>query len=255
MNATGMTKPVLRILTYNIHKGFSAGNRRFVLHQIREALQTTGANILFLQEMQGAHTKHEQHHDNWPHCPPVEFLAQEHWPHMIYAKNVEHRLGHHGNALLSTFPFQHWENTNVSPFSWASRSLLHATIHIPGASRDLHIMCIHFGLTGIERRQQFDILVQYVNRHIPESSALIIAGDFNDWTGQAEKRLAHKLGLSEAFRTLHQHHARTWPAWMPMLTMDRIYFRGLTAVSCERPTQKIWKKLSDHAPLIASFTF
>jgi len=43
------------VLTYNIHKGFSSGNRHFVLHQIREALLAAHADVLFLQETQGEH--------------------------------------------------------------------------------------------------------------------------------------------------------------------------------------------------------
>ena len=32
----------LRVLSYNIHKGFAAGNRRFVLAGIKEAMRRTG---------------------------------------------------------------------------------------------------------------------------------------------------------------------------------------------------------------------
>ena len=38
-----------RILTYNIHKGFSMSNRRFVLHEIKQAVIDTHADILLLQ--------------------------------------------------------------------------------------------------------------------------------------------------------------------------------------------------------------
>ena len=43
----------LRILTYNIHKGFSIGNRRFVLHQIREQLRHANVDIVFRPELVG----------------------------------------------------------------------------------------------------------------------------------------------------------------------------------------------------------
>jgi endonuclease/exonuclease/phosphatase family metal-dependent hydrolase len=249
-----MSDSLLRIVTYNIHKGFSAGNRRFVLHQMREALLSTDADILFLQEMQGEHTKHQITHQNWPLCSPSEFIAQQDWPYIAYAKNAEYSAGHHGNALLCKYPFIQWENINVSPFSWASRSLLHGIIKPPNFDSNLHIICIHLGLTGIERRRQFDTLSTRISEHVPQDAPLIVAGDFNDWTGQGQKRFAQQLELQETFRTLHQRHAKTWPAWMPLLTMDRIYYRGLYPVSCERPTHKLWQKLSDHAPLIASFS-
>ena len=35
----------LKILSYNIHKGFTAGNRRFVLKRMREVLEITNADL------------------------------------------------------------------------------------------------------------------------------------------------------------------------------------------------------------------
>lgn len=248
-----MQKNQLRILTYNIHKGFSTSNRNFMLHQIRDALVDTNADIMLLQEIQGEHTEHQQTQLEWPEVPHCEFLAQDVWPHVAYAKNAVYSVGHHGNAILSKYALQSWENINVSPFSWASRSLLHGVIKLPWFDEELHIICIHLGLIGIERRRQFVTLCERIDAHVPHDAPLIVAGDFNDWTGQAEKRLSQHLGLKEAYRTLHNRYARTWPSWMPLLTMDRIYYRGLEPVLCERPSHSRWNKLSDHAPLVASF--
>jgi endonuclease/exonuclease/phosphatase family metal-dependent hydrolase len=245
----------LRILTYNIHKGFSAGNRRFILHQLREALIQSDADILFLQEMQGQHSKHEKRHHNWPDCSQIEFIAKDVWSHSAYGKNAVYKVGHHGNAILSKYPLTQCENINISPVSWASRSLLHAAVALPGLDQDLHIICIHLGLIGMERRRQFGQLCDRIDQHISPESPLIIAGDFNDWTGQAEKRLSRHLELKEAYKTLHNKHARTWPVWLPLLKMDRIYYRGIKPILCDRPSQSVWKNLSDHSPLLATFNF
>jgi len=249
-----MQENQLRILTYNLHKGFSVGNRHFILHQIRDALVDSDADILFLQEMQGQHTEHEKNHKNWPDHSHSEFLAHTVWPHYAYAKNVVYDAGHHGNAILSKYALQRWENINVSPFSWASRSLLHGVVKLPNTNKEIHIICIHLGLMAIERRRQFKTLCKRIDEHIPHDAPLIVAGDFNDWTGQAEKHFAQHLDLKEAYRTLHHRYAKTFPAWLPILKMDRIYYRGLEVTSCERPNKKHWKYLSDHAPLLATFT-
>ena len=45
----------LRVLTVNTHKGFAFLNRRFVLRELREAVRSVGADLVFLQEVQGAH--------------------------------------------------------------------------------------------------------------------------------------------------------------------------------------------------------
>lgn len=243
----------LRILTYNIHKGFSAGNRQFILHQLRDALTETNADILFLQEIQGEHTKHAETHQNWPKCSHSEFLAQDVWPHIAYAKNAVYNVGHHGNAILSKYALQSWENINVSPYEKASRSLLHGVIKLPHLDKELHVICIHLGLFGMERKKQFAILCKRIDEHVPHDSPLIVAGDFNDWYGQAEKQLAKQLDLKEAYHSLHNSHAKTWPAWLPILKMDRIYYRGLQATFCERPTDSLWNRLSDHTPLLATF--
>lgn len=248
-----MEKRRLRILTYNLHKGFNTGNRQFTLHPIRDALVTTDADIMLLQEIQGEHTEHGLIHQHWPTMPHSEFLAQDVWPHHAYGKNAVYSVGHHGNAILSKYPLQSWENINVSPFTWASRSVLHGEIQIPWSGEILHMMCIHLGITGIERRKQFGLLCDRIDEHVPHDAPLIVAGDFNDWTGQAERRLAQRLDLKEAYRTLHNRYARTWPSWMPLLKMDRIYYRGLEPVNCESPSHTLWNRLSDHAPLVASF--
>jgi endonuclease/exonuclease/phosphatase family metal-dependent hydrolase len=46
--------------------------------------------------------------------------------------------------------------------------------------------------------------------------------------------------------------ARTFPAALPMLSLDRIYLRGLRAESAEVLHGALWAKLSDHAPVIAT---
>jgi endonuclease/exonuclease/phosphatase family metal-dependent hydrolase len=243
----------LKVLTYNIHKGFSQGNRRFVLHQMRTALKAVDADILFLQEMQGEHQKHEQRIIDWPSCTQFEFLAKDAWPYYAYAKNAIYSAGHHGNAILSKFPLITWENINVSPYRRASRSLLHGIINLPGSEIPLHIMCIHFGLLGGERQKQIVKLCARIDSDVPHEAPLIVAGDFNDWGGVAEKYFYQHLELQETFFCLHGYRAMTFPAWLPILPMDRIYYRGLLPISCERLIHAPWRHLSDHAPLTATF--
>jgi endonuclease/exonuclease/phosphatase family metal-dependent hydrolase len=251
-----MAENRLKVLTYNIHKGFSPGNRRFVLHQIRTALLTVDADVLCLQEMQGEHQDNERHIHNWPDCTQFEFLAKGVWPHYAYAQNVTYQgknAGHHGNAILSKFPLISWENINVSPYRQASRSLLHGIMQLPGRDGQLHIICIHFGLLGGERKRQIAKLCSRIDSHVPHDAPLIVAGDFNDWGGVAERHFYQHLELQEAYYHVHGHRARTFPAWLPVLAMDRIYYRGLVPVACERLVHAPWPHLSDHAPLMATF--
>ena len=249
-----MQKTHIKILTYNIHKGFSTGNRRFILHEIKESLRHVNADIVFLQEIYGKHTISEQSIDNWPDETQLEFLADEVWHHHAYGKNAIYKAGHHGNAILSKYPFVEWENIDVSLMRSASRSLLHGTIEIPDTQQRLHIICVHLGLFGIERQKQLSTLIERIDSHVPHDEALIIAGDFNDWRGKAERHLNADLGVHEVFKTTSGRYAKTFPAWLPMLTMDRIYSRGLDVTQCQHLHGQPWRKLSDHTPLLAEFT-
>ncbi|HEY5714871.1 MAG TPA: endonuclease/exonuclease/phosphatase family protein [Psychromonas sp.] len=248
-----MPNIAIKVLTYNIHKGFSIGNRRFILHDIKELLRHLDADTVFLQEILGERIISQNRFDDWPNNRQFEFLADQVWLHHAYGKNAIYKSGHHGNAILSKYPFIEWENIDVSYMRTASRSLLHGTIEIPEIAKRIHIICVHLGLFERERESQLTILGERINSHVPADEALIIAGDFNDWRGNAERHLHDDLGVEEAYKNIHGSYARTFPARLPLLSMDRIYFRGLEIVDCHRLHGKPWSQLSDHTPLLAEF--
>lgn len=244
---------LIKVLTYNIHKGFSAGNVRFVLHQIKDALNIIHPDLIFLQEIQGEHVKRKSQVENWPDESQFEFLADQLWPHYAYGKNAVYKKGHHGNAILSKYPIVSWENIDVSLHRRMSRSLLHAVIEIPETKQQIHAICAHLGLFKLEREQQLITLCKRIESHVPHREPLIVAGDFNDWRRHAEEHMEIDLGLHETFKVLTGHHAKTFPAWKPTLQVDRIYYRGLKAKSCQHLHKEPWTKLSDHIPLYAEF--
>jgi len=246
--------PRIKILTYNIHKGFSVGNRRFVLHQMKSLLRSVNADVVFLQEIQGEHFLKSKKYHNWPEESQFEFLADEVWPHHAYGKNAIYEAGHHGNAILSKHPFVRWDNIDVSYMRSASRSLLHGVIKLSNALPVVHVVCVHLGLFSMERRRQVSKLVERINEFVPSDEPMIIAGDFNDWGGQSDACLQKELGVTEVFNETSGCCARTFPAWMPLLSVDRIYSRGVSIVSGQRLQGASWKRMSDHLPLLAEFS-
>lgn len=244
---------VLKVLTYNIHKGFSAGNLRFVLHQIREQIRAADVDIVFLQEIQGEHIEKEKKIEDWPEESQFEFLADEIWQHHAYGKNAIYQKGHHGNAILSKYPFVRWENLNVSSLRRASRSILHGVIEVPSLHKNIHVVCIHLDFVARERKRQLEILNDRLKEHIAPDEPLILAGDFNDWGEKVDLQLAGELQLRETFRVFHGRHARTFPSWFPCMPVDRIYYRGLKPLECHCFNGPPWNKLSDHSPLYAGF--
>lgn len=191
----------LRICTYNIHKGFSQFNRRLAIHDLRDRLRLLGADVVFLQEVQGMHLRHAQRHADWPGQPQHEFLARDMWQQSAYGSNAIYDHGHHGNAILSRHPILTQANQDVSDHRFESRGLLHCEIRIAELDRPVHCVCVHLGLTAGSRRRQMAALVKRMDELAPDGAPLIIAGDFNDWRNHADDCLTEQLGVSEVFTT------------------------------------------------------
>lgn len=246
-----MTESGFSILTYNIHKGFGVGKLRFLLPQMKEAIETMSPDMVFLQEVQGRHDKQEKKVSDWPKETQFEYIAEKFWPHIAYGKNAIYQAGHHGNAILSKYEFTDYENINVSQIARASRSLLHATVKV--AKTDVHLLCVHLGLFKEERLKQVATLTERIVEHIPENAPLVLAGDFNDWRKDLFEVLEYRLGLKEAVKEVLGDHAKSFPALKPALHTDRIYYRGMHLVMADCLRGKPWRMLSDHLPLFASF--
>lgn len=246
-----MEKTRLRVLSYNIHKGFSPTNRRFILRQIRDAIRTVDADLVFLQEVLGSHEVHRGKIQDWPTEPQFEFLADSIWTHTAYGKNAVYTAGHHGNAILSKYPLSGWENIDISTNRLESRGLLHAIIEIPHKRKPLHAICVHLGLLEAERRTQVRAICDRIEQMVPHDEPLVLGGDFNDWRGQVTGPLRRTVEAKEVFQELEGNHARTFPSWLPALKLDRIYYRGMNARRALCLTGQPWSKLSDHVALYA----
>jgi len=239
----------LRVMTFNIHKGLNFTSRRHILPEIKHLLQEADPDIIFLQEVQGEHHKRKAKFTDWPEVSPLEYLAGEQWKYHYYGQNCLHDQGHHGNALLSKFPLHEPSNTDISTSNASSRGLLYSIIKQENGS-SLHLICTHFGLFKKERKEQFKALNNFIESNIPFHEPLILAGDFNDWRSSALQLLKEELLLTEVFHNLSGQYAKSFPTIVPLLKVDRIYYRGLT---CHNGSILHTSKLSDHCPLLAEF--
>lgn len=245
----------IKVLTVNIHKGFTALNRKFMLHELREAVRGVSADLVFLQEVAGRHAGHGLRHSNYPSAPHYEFLADSIWPQYAYGRNAVYTEGHHGNAILSKFPISHVENRDVSIAGPERRGLLHCVVELPEGLGPLHAVCVHLGLLESHRRQQIQMLCQLVRQDMPAGARVVVAGDFNDWRRRAHGPLELGAGLREVYVQAHGRAARTFPARLPLLRLDRIY---VAQARSHRPLplpSKPWAHLSDHAPLAAEISW
>jgi len=255
MKTDAPNRLVLRVATYNIHKGFSNFNRRMMVHELRHHLRVLGADIVFLQEVQGRHERHAEQFEDWPAEPQYEFLADSVWSDYAYGRNAVYDHGHHGNAVLSRYPIISAENEDVSAHAFERRGLLHCEIDIPGAPVPLHCLCVHLALNERGRRLQIGALIERVRRLVPDDAPVIIAGDFNDWRNLVGRRLSEALHLDEAFHGHRGKPARSFPSAFPILRLDRIYVRGFSVSHTEIHRGIPWSRISDHAALSARLRF
>lgn len=235
------------VLTVNTHKGFTALNRRFILPELREAVRSVAADVVFLQEVHGTHEHHPKRYSNWPTMPQYEFLADSLWPQFAYGRNAVYPEGDHGNALLSKFQIIRHDNLDVSISGHENRGVLHCVLRLPGEGVEVHAICVHLGLRESHRNAQLKLLGERIAQ-LPADAPVIVAGDFNDWRQRADA-LLEPCGLREVFAEHHGNLARSFPARLPILRLDRIYVRNLKASQPNVLTTRPWSHLSDHAPL------
>lgn len=257
-----------RIATYNIHKGVSSFRAQPRIHALKQALASMEADIMFLQEVQGRHDRFAMRHAaHWPEQAQHQFLAGDSL-HAAYGMNAAYDHGHHGNALLSCFPIASARNQDVSDHAFEARGILHCVVQTPAC--EVHCYVVHLGLFAGSRRRQTEALIEAVSSSAPPDAPVIIAGDFNDWTNQLSDTLRAHLGVNEVFdedlpargfgtylrrlsgRGPKLKPARTFPAALPWLRLDRIYVRGFRVENASVLHGALWARLSDHAPIVAT---
>jgi len=245
------TDITLNVLTMNMHMGFGFLNRRFILPELRDAVRSVSADVVFLQEVHGEQQNHAQKVKNWPTTSQYEFLADSMWTAFAYGRNAVYPHGHHGNALLSKYPIVRYENLDISIHGTEERGLLHCVLDVPHFG-EVHAVCVHLGLKEVHRQQQLALMADLVSR-LPADAPVIIAGDFNDWRLKADAALS-STGLREVFVESFGAPARSFPARFPLLRLDRIYVRNVQARAPKVLSNRPWSHLSDHAPLAVEVT-
>src|SRR5690606_23293185 len=108
---TGQT---VKVLTGNVHKGFTICSRRFVLSERRDAIRSTAPDIICVQEVLGEHHRHAARLHGWPTTSHYEYLAGSIWSDVAYGRNAVYPAGHHGNAVLSKYPITTYDNHDIS---------------------------------------------------------------------------------------------------------------------------------------------
>ena len=238
---------VLRVATYNIHKGVQGIGpaRRLEIHNLGHAVEQLDADIVCLQEVRKLHRREEQYFTRWPELPQAEFLTPEGYA-SVYQTNAITRHGEHGNALLSRWPIVSHGHEDMSDHRFEQRGLLHVVVEVEG--KPVHVIVLHLGLIPGSRTRQIAQMQTFIEREIPKREAVLVGGDFNDWG--AKLRPAMNAMKFKDFEGARQN---TYPARLPLAQLDFVYARGLKPVGVHVPRGRIWWRMSDHQPLIAEF--
>ena len=238
---------MLRVATYNIHKGVQGIGpaRRLEIHNLALAVDTLDADIVCLQEVRMENRREAGYFAGWPQIPQAEFLKPEGYE-AVYVSNAVTKHGEHGNALLSRWPIVRHRHEDMSDHRFEQRGLLHVEIQV--GAMNLHAIVVHFGLIPSSRLRQTAQLQRYIAREVPPDAPIVVAGDFNDWGTQVQKLLR-----TESLHSFEGPRTYTYPSRLPVAQLDHIYARGMQPLSLAAPRGRAWSRMSDHLPLIAEF--
>ncbi|MBZ5635230.1 MAG: endonuclease/exonuclease/phosphatase family protein [Acidobacteriia bacterium] len=231
-----------RIATYNIHKCRGVDGR---VHPERVArvLEEVNADIVSLQEVvshEGAAIADHQ----------ADYLAGRLGLFGAMGETRKHHGGAYGNLTLSRWDFKLVRPIDITIAGREQRVALRTDIRLGG--HILHMFNVHLGTAVRERRQQAIRLVDRdLLRAIDISGPRIVLGDFNEWVrGLVTRTLVAEFHLTDL--RAHLPRARSYPALLPFLNLDHIYFDHHLRVEkafFHRSRRSLIA--SDHLPLVA----
>ena len=227
----------LIVATYNIHTCVGV-DRRYDPDRIVAVLRELGADIIGLQEVDARH-RFDRHMDQW------DYFAAAMGFHAVAGANVSDHRGRFGNALLTRFPVRTVWHIDLSVSGYEPRGAIAAELVADGWP--LRVVVTHLGLRAAERRLQVRRLLDRLLDGSSNIEPLLVLGDLNEWRGR-------RGGVSTLDRRLGRAPApRTFPSWLPVLPLDRIYASGALALrSVTVHRSGLARIASDHLPLSAA---
>jgi endonuclease/exonuclease/phosphatase family metal-dependent hydrolase len=234
----------MRLLSYNIHKGIGGRDRRYRLERILAVIEHENPDLICLQEVD-RNVRRSRFH-NQPQMFAERFNAAD----FAFQINVHLKTGGYGNLVLSRWPFESRHHVSLRRNNKKPRGAQLVVVRTPEGP--LHLVNWHLGLAERERRWQVEhLLKHHLFREAAELPTLII-GDFNDWRNTLNNGLFPGSGFEQITRPISRF--RSFPAYMPMGSLDKAYCRGeIQIVEAHVVKTQQAKAASDHLPLVVDF--
>ncbi|MEX0702141.1 MAG: endonuclease/exonuclease/phosphatase family protein [Planctomycetales bacterium] len=233
----------MRLLSYNIHKGIGGRDRRYALERVIQVIEQENPDLICLQEVD-RNVRRSRFHDQ-PRLLADYFNAEA----SLYQLNVHLKTGGYGNLILSRWPFRARHQISLRLNGKKPRGAQLVVIDTPEGL--LHLVNWHLGLAEGERRWQVrHVLTHHLFREA-ESLPTLIAGDFNDWRNTLSVNSFADYLFEQA--TAPPSRFRSFPAYMPMGSLDKAFYRKLTVLHARVAASQIARQASDHLPLVLDF--
>lgn len=241
---------LLRVLSWNIHKGVGGLDRRYRLERVIDLLRERSPDIILLQEVA----------QFWPGAgtvDQVEELCRElELNHYAFGHEHRYKQGGYGNLTLSRFPIRDTRHFDLT-VSWrkkrgalVTRILTRETEDGEEHQHSVWVANLHLGLSGSERAEQLErFLCLEPFGEVHRRTPAIVAGDLNDLYGNLGPKYLLPRGFQRAGPL-----ARTFPAFAPLRPLDGIFCRGSAELKEAGIARgRMHREASDHLPLEALF--
>ena len=219
--------------SYNIHKCVGT-DRRFDPDRIEAVIEEIGADVLAIQEA-------DRRFGDRSALLDLNSIHKRTGLVPVPVSNGHKGHGWHGNLLMvregSVSRMRQIDLPGHEP-----RGALVADLELP--TGPVRVVAAHLGLLRQARLVQISTLVAAARD--TTDRPIVLMGDMNEWRVQRRSAL---LGLAPGFGPIG-HTVPSFPAYFPMLALDRILARPHTIIEgVEAHDSPLARKASDHLPI------
>lgn len=222
------------VASYNIHGCVGKDLKRDAA-RIARVISELDADIVGLQEVD---SRVGEEAEAWQ----MDYLAHATGLKAVAGPAIARHDRHYGNLLLTRHRILDVRRLDLSVSGQEPRGALDVDLQI--RHRVVRVLITHFGLRAAERRYQAQRLLAALKEDTERLT--LVLGDFNEWSpfSRSLQSLQARLGPTPA--------PRTYPAFFPLLPLDRIWVCPPAALLDLRTHHNAMTRVcSDHLPIRA----